>query len=131
MLAQHLDDLAESLIMSAFYNGLLRTMKANYVNKAEDVRVIRPFVYVREYQTREFSRVAKLPIIDENCPACFEGPKERYRIKTLLAQQEHLNPVLMSNLLRAMKPLMAEDLFDSAKSASAAATTTQSTEEAE
>jgi tRNA 2-thiocytidine biosynthesis protein TtcA len=101
--------------MSMFYNGMLRTMKANYTNKAEDVRVIRPFVYVREYQTREFSRTAKLPIIDENCPACFEGPKERYRIKTLLAQQEHLNPTLMSNLLRAMKPLIAEDLFDPSK----------------
>jgi hypothetical protein len=36
----------------------------------------------------------------------------RYRVKTLLAQQEHINPNLMSNLLRAMKPLMAEDLFD-------------------
>eukprot|EP00041_Stephanoeca_diplocostata_P024213 m.607394 g.607394 ORF g.607394 m.607394 type:complete len:1168 (+) comp22477_c0_seq23:225-3728(+) len=111
-LGQHLDDLAESMLMSAFYNGLLRTMKANYTNNAEDVRVIRPLVYVREYQTREFSRGAKLPIVDENCPACFEGPKERYRIKTLLAQQEHQVPTLMSNLLRAMKPLMAADVFD-------------------
>ncbi len=29
-LGQHLDDLAESFIMSSFHNGLLRTMKANY-----------------------------------------------------------------------------------------------------
>jgi len=29
-LGQHLDDLAESFVMSAFYNGKLRTMKANY-----------------------------------------------------------------------------------------------------
>lgn len=110
VLAQHLDDLAESMLMSAFNNGRLRTMKANYVNQAEDVRVIRPFVYVREYQTREFSRAAHLPIIDENCPACFEGPKERERIKTLLTHQEHLIPSLMPNLLRAMKPLMDKDL---------------------
>ena len=27
---QHLDDLAESFLMSTFHNGLLRTMKANY-----------------------------------------------------------------------------------------------------
>ena len=82
------------------------------VNQAEDVRVIRPFAYVREYQTRQFSVDANLPLIDENCPACFEGPKERYRIKTLLTQQEHLIPTLLPNLLRAMKPLMFEDKQD-------------------
>ena len=86
VLAQHLDDLAESLLMSAFHNGRLRTMKANYVNQAEDVRVIRPFAYVREFQTRQFSVEAKLPIIDENCPACFEAPQERHRVKKMLQQ---------------------------------------------
>ena len=29
-LGQHLDDLAESLLMGAFHNGFLRTMKAHY-----------------------------------------------------------------------------------------------------
>jgi tRNA(Ile)-lysidine synthase TilS/MesJ len=31
VLGQHLDDLAESFVMSAFHNGFLRSMKANYV----------------------------------------------------------------------------------------------------
>ena len=76
------------------------------------MRVIRPFVYVREYECREFSRVIHLPIIDENCPGCFEGPKARYRMKTLLAQQEHQVPTLFGNLLRAMKPIMMREPFD-------------------
>jgi tRNA(Ile)-lysidine synthase TilS/MesJ len=105
-LGQHLDDFAESFLMSAFQNGQLRTMKANYVNKAGDVRIIRPLVYVREYMTRQFAKEANLPIIPENCPACFESPKERYRIKTLLAQQEHQNANLFSKLLSAMRPLL-------------------------
>jgi tRNA(Ile)-lysidine synthase TilS/MesJ len=50
-------------------------MKANYKIEAGDVRVIRPLVYVREHSTRDFSQQAKLPIINENCPACFEQPK--------------------------------------------------------
>lgn len=37
--------------------------------------MIRPFVYVREKDTREFAESCKLPIIPENCPACFEAPK--------------------------------------------------------
>ena len=73
VLAQHLDDLAESFLMSVFHNGELRTMKACYMNKEKDIRVIRPFVYVREKQLREFAKTMNLPIIDENCPACFEG----------------------------------------------------------
>ena len=59
--------------MSVFHNGILRTMKACYMNKEKDIRIIRPFVYVREKQLREFAKMVKLPIIDENCPACFEG----------------------------------------------------------
>ena len=50
-------------------------MKANYAVEAGDVRVIRPLVYVRENMTRDFSVAAHLPIINENCPACFEQPK--------------------------------------------------------
>ena len=29
-MGQHLDDLAESFLMSFFHNGIMRTMKANY-----------------------------------------------------------------------------------------------------
>ena len=82
-------------------------MKAHYTNSKGDIRVIRPFVYTRERSTREFAYTAKLPIIIENCPACFEGPKERYRIKTLLAAQEHLFPTLYHSLLTAMMPLIS------------------------
>lgn len=33
---QHLDDLAESFVMSIFHNGRLRTMKAHYTVKYVD-----------------------------------------------------------------------------------------------
>ncbi len=33
--------------------------------------------------------------------------QERYRVKTLLAQQEHLHPGLFPKLLRTMRPLMS------------------------
>ncbi|XP_070553700.1 LOW QUALITY PROTEIN: uncharacterized protein [Ptychodera flava] len=106
-MGQHLDDLAESFLMSAFHNGFLRTMKANYLVREGDLRVIRPLVYVREKDTRQFAEQARLPVIAENCPACFEAPKERHRTKQLLAAQELLFPDLYHSLLSAMKPLMA------------------------
>lgn len=77
-LGQHLDDLAESFVMSTFHNGRLRSMKAHYAIKERDLRVIRPFVYVREKMLRQFAETKKLPVIAENCPACFEAPKVRH-----------------------------------------------------
>lgn len=106
-LAQHLDDLAESFLMSAFFGGKLRTMQAHYLNDAGDVRVIRPLVYARERQTRDFAARAGLPVIYENCPACFAMPMQRYQMKALLAEQEKLHPRLFASLLTTMKPLMA------------------------
>ena len=106
-LGQHLDDLAESFVMSAFHNGLLRTMKTHYVNDQNDLRIIRPLAYVRERLMKEYAEEAELPVIVENCPACFAAPTERHRTKLLLASQEQLIPDLFSSLLRTMKPVMS------------------------
>ncbi|RZF37598.1 hypothetical protein LSTR_LSTR003163 [Laodelphax striatellus] len=106
-LGQHLDDLAESFLMSTFHNGRLRSMKAHYLIREQDLRVIRPFVYVREKSLRQFAESRKLPVIPENCPACFEAPKERHRTKQLLAQQEILFPKLFLSLRAALKPLIS------------------------
>lgn len=105
-LAQHLDDLAESFLMSAFFGGKLRTMQAHYLNDAGDVRIIRPLVYARERQTRDFARNAGLPVVHENCPACFAMPMQRFQMKALLGEQEARHPQLFANLLAAMRPLM-------------------------
>ena len=105
-LAQHLDDLAETFLMSAFFGGQLRTMQAHYVIDAGDLRVIRPLIYARERQTRDFAERAGLPVISENCPACFSMPMQRYQMKQLLAEQERQHPNLFANLLTAMRSLL-------------------------
>ena len=74
-LGQHLDDITESFFMSVFHNGRLRTMKACYTNAEGDLKIIRPLIYAREKNLRKFAEGSKLPIIAENCPACFEAPK--------------------------------------------------------
>jgi tRNA 2-thiocytidine biosynthesis protein TtcA len=107
-LAQHLDDLAESFLMSAFHRGQLRTMKAHYVNDAGDLRIIRPLVYVRERQTAAFAENVGLPVIPDNCPACFRMPTEREHMKGLLAAEEKRYTHLFKNLLTTMRPLMED-----------------------
>lgn len=106
-LAQHLDDLAESFLLSVFHGGQLRTMKAHYTNKAGDIRIIRPFVYARERQTADFARSASLPVITDSCPACFDMPTQRQHLKTLLANEETHNSRLFKSILTAIRPLIA------------------------
>jgi len=105
-LAQHLDDLAESFMMSAFHAGQLRTMKAHYRIDAGDLRVIRPLVYVRERQTTAYASAMALPIIGDNCPACFRMPTQRMHMKQLLAAEENCNKLLFKRILATIKPLM-------------------------
>lgn len=108
-LAQHLDDAAETFLMSTFFGGKLRTMKAHYLNDAGDIRIIRPFTYVRERQTAAFAARAGLPVIHENCPSCFAVPTQRWHMKQLLAEQEQKHPKLFASLLTALKPLLRDE----------------------
>ena len=108
-LGQHLDDLAESFLMSAFHGGRLQTMKAHYVCDAGDVRVIRPLSYVRERQCAAFARQGGFPVVSDSCPACFSMPTQRAYMKSLLAREERVNKHLMQNLLSTMRPLMVSD----------------------
>ncbi len=109
-LGQHLDDVAESFLMSAFHGGKLNTMKLHYLNDAGDVRIIRPLGFVRERQLREFALEARLPVIIENCPACFSKPTERQRLKLLLADEEGQHSMLFKSLGQALRPLMEDGL---------------------
>ena len=93
--------------MSAFHNGKLQTMKANYSIQTGDLRVIRPLVYARETLTSAYAVAAKLPVIADSCPACFSMPTQRDHMKQLLAQEEKNNTYLFSSLLQTMKPLMS------------------------
>ena len=134
VLAQHLDDCAESMMMSMMHNGFLRTMKANYAIDAGDLSVIRPLIYCREGLMTAFAKDANLPVINENCPgtfgsfahsvypsfevthtthllsACFEEPKERARIKKMLSREETLYPNFYDNIRRSLIPLMHDDM---------------------
>lgn len=109
-LGQHLDDLTESFLMSAFHGGTLKTMKAHYVNDDGDLRIIRPLIYMREKMLAAFALENELPVIMENCPACFSKPTQREHMKQLLAKEEQSNPNLFGSLLTTMKPLMAKGL---------------------
>eukprot|EP00913_Durusdinium_trenchii_P024236 g22755.t1 len=104
-LGQHLDDFAESFLMSAFRNGALRTMKANYAVAAKDLRVCRPLVNVREKTLANFAKENRT----DSARRYVDSYKlyERHRIKLMLSQQEFEHPDLFWSLSSCMKPLMS------------------------
>ncbi|KAJ1606293.1 hypothetical protein OIY81_3249 [Cryptosporidium canis] len=106
-LGQHSDDICESFLLSLMNNGKLNTMKANYFVPEYNVRVIRPLIYCREKDLANFALKAHLPVIAENCPACFSQPKERRHVKQLLSQEESHNPTIYSSIVNALFPLIS------------------------
>ena len=62
LLAQHLDDLAETTMMNLFHNGSLRSMGAHYQTSTGDIRVARPLIYVRESMLKKWAFDNGLPV---------------------------------------------------------------------
>lgn len=108
-LAHHLDDLAETFLMNAFFGGKLRAMPAAYTNDDGDLRVIRPLVYARERQTAAFAQSAPLPVIPDNCPTCDSTIRQRQQMKALLGEMEAQHPRLYSVLRTTLAPLLRAD----------------------
>lgn len=96
--------------LHVFSSHSLRSGQAHYSIDAGDLAVIRPLVYCRESLMTNFAKDANLPVINENCPACFEEPKERARTKKLLSREETLYPHFYDNIRRSLIPLMHDDM---------------------
>ncbi|XP_014474966.1 PREDICTED: uncharacterized protein LOC106744578 [Dinoponera quadriceps] len=103
-LGQHLDDLTESFLVSVFHGGVLKTMKAHYYIRREDLRVVRPFIYVREKALKQFAESKKLRVSQESrSPLPSEKQNKR---KELMQQQERAYPRLHWSVRTALRPLI-------------------------
>ncbi|CAH0664064.1 unnamed protein product [Spodoptera exigua] len=60
-LAQHLDRAATAFVAAALHAGTLRTLKPHYTLRDHDIRIIRPFIYVRGRALAAFSCARALP----------------------------------------------------------------------
>jgi tRNA 2-thiocytidine biosynthesis protein TtcA len=110
-LGHHRDDLIESLLMSMFFTGKIRSMPPRL--RSDDGRnvVIRPLCYAAEADIAAFAAERKFPIIP--CDLC--GSQEnlqRKRVKLLLDQLDAEHPGVRASLLGAMGNVMPEHLLD-------------------
>jgi tRNA 2-thiocytidine biosynthesis protein TtcA len=111
-LGHHADDIIESFLMSAMYNGELRTMPP--VLHADDGvnTVIRPLCYVSEEQTAYFAKARGVEVIGCGCSVCGGSAMRRKKIKELLGSLESEEPGIKDSMLAALGNLKPQYLLD-------------------
>lgn len=110
-LGHHRDDLINTLLMSIFYNGEIRSMPPKLITDDKQHIVIRPLVYCQEQDIIAFAQEQQFPIIP--CNLC--GSQEnlaRVRIKKLLQELAKENPKIPSNMLHALSSIKPTQLMD-------------------
>ncbi len=111
-LGHHRDDLIETLLMSIFYNGQIRSMPPKLLSDDQQYIVIRPLAFCQERDIIAFSKEQQFPIIP--CNLCgSQDNLTRQRVKLLIQQLAEHNPKIPSNLLRALSNVKPSQLMDS------------------
>ncbi len=110
-LGHHRDDLIESLMMSIFYNGEVKSMPPKLLTDNKDHIVIRPMALCQERDIISYAEERAFPIIP--CNLC--GSQEnlaRQRIKRLIAELADENEKIPSNILHALQAIKPSQLMD-------------------
>ena len=96
--------------LSMLYEGRLRTFKPVTYLDRKDITLIRPFVYLPEYEIRTAVKKHKIPVVGNPCPAA--GNTKRQQIKELLALINTSNPGVRDMMLTALKNTAEYSLWD-------------------
>ncbi len=97
-LGHHADDLIETFYLSMLYEGRLSTFHPVTTLSRMDLTVIRPMIYMREYEVASFSK--DKPILHNPCPA--DKHTKREYIKNLLKDIRKEIPFSSDNVLNAL-----------------------------
>lgn len=111
--AHHLDDAVETFFMSLLSTGQLNTFQPKTFLDRTNITVIRPLIYVREFEIKKFAKKCGFEILKSPCP--FDGFTNRQRIKNLIADLEKDFPDLFSHLASAMRKNSIGELWDTPK----------------
>lgn len=100
-LAHHMDDVIETFLLSAFFEGRIHTFSPVTYLERKDIYLIRPLIYVEEREIRGFIKANGNTVIPSSCP--LSGKTKREYIKQLLLKLSLENRKIKSNLFGAIK----------------------------
>jgi len=81
-MGHHADDLVETLFMSMFFEGRLKTFKPVTFLSRKEVYSIKPFIYLKEKQIINEVEKSQIPVFKSSCPLDKETKREE--IKNLM-----------------------------------------------
>jgi len=86
-LGHHMDDFIETYFLNLFFAGKSYIMRPSYIAK-RGIKVIRPLIYVKEQDIKNFADTSKLPVLKLNCGLKSKENLKRMQIKNLLTNIE-------------------------------------------
>lgn len=110
-LGHHRDDMIETLLMSIFYNGEIKSMPPKLLTDNKKNVVIRPLAYCQEEDIKAYAEEQNYPIIPCNLCGTQENLK-RQSIKQLIKNLAATNPKIPSNMLHALTSIKPSQLMD-------------------
>ena len=111
--AHHLDDAVETFFMSLLSSGQLTTFQPKTFLNRTNVTVIRPLIYLREFEIEKFIAEKNFEILKSPCP--IDGTTNRQTIKNLIVELEKTFPDLFNHLAAAMRKNSIGELWDAPK----------------
>lgn len=110
-LGHHRDDLIQTLLMSIFYNGKIRSMPPKLRSDDGENTVIRPLAYCQEADIIRFAKTQQFPIIP--CNLCgTQTHLMRDRVARLIKELSEENSKVPSNILHALQSVTPSHLMD-------------------
>lgn len=115
-LGHQMDDVVSTLLLNLFYGGRIKAMPPILRSDDKTNIVIRPLVYVREYETAKWAKIRNFPTSPKHLCGAAEN-KKRQEIKAVMADWDkrfdgRIYNLFMSTTRVAPSQLADKSLFD-------------------
>ena len=100
-LGHHMDDVAETYMMNIMLAGRAGCFCPEMTYENSGIKLIRPFIYLREGEINGYASAAELPVIEKICPV--DGDTERQHFKELLKSEDVRHRGVYKRILGALE----------------------------
>lgn len=110
-LGHQMDDVVSTMLLNMFYGGRIKAMPPVLRNDAKTVTVIRPLIYVREYETAKWAKIQGYPLMPKDLCGLGEN-KKRKEVKALLQEWDKKFDSRIYNLFMSTTRVAVSQLAD-------------------
>ena len=105
-LGHHMDDAVETLLMNMMYHASISSMPIRLKMFNDKVELIRPLLYIKNEQIKEYAEYQEFIIIEKTCP--YEDSTKRKQINNIMKNMEALENKSIGNIFYSMSNIFDE-----------------------